>query len=143
MKSLLLTIISGLVCQASAQIKAVAQAKLDGIVVCSPIVKRVNGKFRYFFDIRNYGPKPFLGTVEISLLNKMKGVTNGKESFQTSQPIPMNLGQSAYMDAHTGPERFHGDACVAAFSWRVVVDGNQIKTGAGPISAKFEELTPE
>lgn len=43
------------------------------IVVTSQIVKRIDNKCRYFFDIRNKDTKPFEGSVTISLFtNELK-----------------------------------------------------------------------
>lgn len=111
------------------------------------IVKRVTvdgflGKgtrFRYFFAVRNNGLSPFNGNIDITLLNKMPGVTNGKKQFQCA--IQPRLQQVGYIDAHTGPERFHGDASVAGFLYVATVSGVVVAQGRGTITSKFEDLS--
>jgi hypothetical protein len=90
--------------------------------------------------VRNFGAEPFQGQVEITLQNKMKGVKNGQTLLERSQPIEVKLGVVTYIDAHTGPEKFHGDASVASYSWTVSSDGMEVSKGQKPITTKFEEL---
>src|SRR2546429_184678 len=42
------------------------------IVVTSVMVKKVNGKYRYFFDVRNKDTKPFEGDVTVLLYNSLQ-----------------------------------------------------------------------
>jgi hypothetical protein len=54
--------------------------------VTSQIVKRIpGGKFRYFFDVRNFDQRPCAGDVVIYLLNRQPGITNGSETFSTKR----------------------------------------------------------
>jgi hypothetical protein len=113
----------------------------SGIVVSSLIVKRLpSGKFRYFFDVRNFSKEPFEGQVEIILHNKIEGIKNGKALLETSQAIPVKLGLVTYIDAHTGPEEFHGDASVASYYWRASSGNFEVGKGRHPITSKFENL---
>jgi len=121
------------------KLKAI-KAEKEQVKVTSLIVKKVDGKFRYFFDIRNYTDKPFEGAVELVLHNKMEGVTNGSESFATKQPIQSGLGTVVFFDAFTGPSSVHGDASVVAFSYTVTIDGAAVFSGAARISDKLEDL---
>jgi hypothetical protein len=131
-----------------AELARIEAEKPKGVMVSSLIVKRVKasplgGTFRYFFDIRNYGPEAFAGSVEITLNNSQKGVRNGKDVFTMTQPLHVNLGTTQSIDAHTGPREIHGDWSVAGYSWKVMVDGKQVGSGSGDISAKYEDLTGE
>lgn len=130
------------------ELAKIEAAKPKGIVVSSVIIKRIKatslgGTFRYFFDIRNFGPEPFAGSIEITLNNSQKGVTNGKDIFTTTKPIEVRLGTAQFIDAYTGPREVHGDASVSGYTWKVVVDGKQVGSGSGDISAKYEDLIRE
>ena len=109
--------------------------------VKSVIVKRVGGKFRYFFDVRNHDGQPFAGEVKITLLNREPGVTNGDDTFSAAaHPIGPGLGQSVFLDVHTGPASVHGDACVDGFRFVAIVEGKAVAKGEGRISERLEML---
>jgi hypothetical protein len=127
-----------------AKAKALETAKIEaakpkGMVLTNTIVKQVDGKFRYFFDFRNHDDKPWTGSVEVVLLNKMPGVTNGKEVFKVTSDIDPKLGNFFYMEAHTGPEAVHANASVVGFSYTVInADGSRSHPKTGEISQKSE-----
>lgn len=111
------------------------------VKVSNLVIKKVGGKFRYFFDIRNLTPEPFEGKVEITLLNAMAGITNGSEIFATRKPMEPGLGFVGFIQAGTGPKQIHGDASVAQFAYIVYgKDGKEIRRARGTLSAKFEDL---
>src|SRR5688500_7299461 len=56
------------------------------IAVTNNVVKHVDGKYRYFFDIRNNDGETFEGSVTIELVQK-SGNALGWEIFETQQPI--------------------------------------------------------
>lgn len=107
-----------LIAKKFAQIQA---AKPSGMVLSNTIIKQVGGKFRYFFDLRNHGAAPWQGSVEVTLHNTLKGVTNAEEVFEINQPIDPKLGKFFFIEIHTGPRSVHGDASVKAFSY-VLID---------------------
>ena len=80
--------------------------------------KKVENKYRWFFDIRNQGTKPFEGSVEIKLKNA-KGNTLAFEEFSTKQPIQPGLGTVVYLDSNTGPPEVHGDYGITGFDYDV------------------------
>jgi hypothetical protein len=110
------------------------------IRVTSLIVKHVGGKYRYFFDIRNYDKTPFSGEVTITLTNQQPGRTNGTETFSTTKPMLPGLGTVVDMDAHTGPPNVHGDAGVVGFRFEAMVNRESVARGSGRISEKYEDL---
>ena len=115
--------------------------KPHDIRVTSVIVKGVDSKFRYFFDVRNHDGQAFAGEVKIVLLNSEPGVENGDDTFSAAaNPIQPNVGRSVFLEAHTGPASVHGDACVAGFRFVAVVDGKAVARGTGAISERFEKL---
>lgn len=109
------------------------------IVVTSQIVKAVDGKYRYFFDIRNQDDEAFSGDVKIEL-DKPSGERVFNTSFSTTQPIQPGVGTSQFVEAHTGPVSVHGANGVQTFKYMVSSGGSVIKTGQGVISTKLETL---
>lgn len=103
------------------------------IKVTSQIVKKVEDKYRYFFDIRNYDSDPFTGTVKIELYNKDSNLVT-KDLFTTNSPIEPNIGKSVYLDAYTGTSEIHGDAGVTNFSFEVVKNDSVVASGNGDIN---------
>lgn len=114
----------------------------QNIAVSSQIVKRVDGKCRYFFDIRNYEATPFEGSVEISLFkeNGGKEYQLGREVFDTKAPIEQNLGDSVYFDINTCPVSIHGENGITKYQFVVKTGGNVVNQGEAPISTKFEDI---
>jgi hypothetical protein len=94
-------------------------------------------KYRYFFAIKNLGASEFSGTVNITLLNKEPGITNGSEDFTLR--IAPGITKIVYIDAFTGPARVHGDACVANFQMTRGTGADAPKA-RGAITAEFEDL---
>lgn len=113
---------------------ATAGADRSLVSVQALTVKRVNGKYRYFFQISNGTPAPFLGNVKIVLQNAMKGISNGQETFNTSVPMPPGGSTTVYLDVNTGPRSVHEDASVVGFSYEVKSDGNPTVEGVGNVS---------
>jgi hypothetical protein len=109
------------------------------IVVTSQIVKKVDGKHRYFFDIRNNDTKDFEGSVTIELINQ-EGRKLGNETFNTNKAISPNLGTSQYIDINTGPVSVHGASGISKFTYEVKVNNQTVRTGEGDISAQYEDL---
>jgi len=110
------------------------------IEVTSQIIKKVDKKYRYFFDIRNKDSKSFEGEVRISLYRSSPNTKLGYDSFSTNKPIEPNLGNSVYIDTNTGPTSQMGENGITDFKYEVVINNQIIKTGEGKISDKFENL---
>lgn len=111
------------------------------IVVTSQIVKKVDGKYRYFFDIRNKDTKNFEGSVSIAVYNGLQNSPLGGETFKTNKPIEPNLGTSVYFDIFTGPTSVHGENGISKFKYVVRKDDQTVNEGEGVISSKFENLS--
>lgn len=108
--------------------------------VSSQIVKKVDGKYRYFFDIRNKDTKSFDGKITINLL-KSNGNKLGSTTIDESRAIEPNLGIARYIDINTGPiPAFDAESAITKFTYEVKVDNKVVKTGEGVISDKFEDL---
>lgn len=108
--------------------------------VTSQIVKKVDGKCRYFFDIRNNDNKNFEGSVKISLINE-NGDNVWYDTFTTNQPIEPTLGTSVYTDANTCPVAIHGSYGIATYEYEAKMNNQVVKTGTGTISDSFEDLS--
>lgn len=111
------------------------------IVVTSQMVKKIDSKYRYFFDIRNKDMKPFEGKVSITLYNEQQTNPLSGDTFTTNKPIEPNLGTSVYLDANTGPVSQHGEFGITKFQYVVKVNDQQVKEGNGQISDQFENLS--
>lgn len=110
------------------------------IVVTSQIVKKVDGKYRYFFDIRNRDTKPFEGSVSIALFtSELKNPIAG-DAFNTTKAIEPELGTSVYTDANTGPTSVHGANGITKFTYTVKKGDDIVNTGEGVITDKFEDV---
>jgi hypothetical protein len=110
------------------------------IGVSSTIVKAVDGKHRYFFDVRNVGTLPFTGRVTITLHYGIGASKSRDETFIFDSPLESDLGKAAYIDLHTGPPSVHGDAAVSTFSFNALSSDGTVSTGSGTITALFEDL---
>lgn len=84
-------------------------------------VKKVEGKYRYFFLLKNHGPGVWEGKVKITLHNKVEGLTNGSDVFTSKAPIADGGGTTVFIDSRTAPDaaQVHGDAHVAWYSYDV------------------------
>lgn len=110
------------------------------VVVNSQIVKKVDGKCRYFFDIRNKSIKPFEGNVTIDLFtNQLKNPIAG-DTFTTTKPIESELGTSVYTDANTCPPSIHGENGIAKFKYTVRIGDKMVNRGEGTITDEFEDI---
>jgi hypothetical protein len=116
-------------------------AEKFNIEVKSDIVKKVDGKYRYFFDIRNNDSKSFEGTVTIALFTSESKNPLAGDTFSTKSPIESNLGTSVYTDAHTGPVSVHGANGMVKFVYTVKKDDKVVNSGEGQITDKLEDLS--
>lgn len=110
------------------------------VEVASQIVKKVDGKYRYFFDIRNNDTKDFEGDVSITLYNELQKSTLGGDTFSTTRAIEPTLGTSQYIDIYTGPVSVHGENGISKFKFIVKKNGEIVSEGEGQITKKFEDL---
>ncbi|OGG01698.1 hypothetical protein A2W14_03725 [Candidatus Gottesmanbacteria bacterium RBG_16_37_8] len=121
--------------------------KKSDIIFQSKIVKEINDKYRYFFDIRNHGSASFKGKISISLYNK-EGSFITETAFSTdelvgtayNQQIPPELGMNRYVEAHTGPVKIHGVFGISEYKYEVIEDGKTIKKDTGTITSEFESI---
>lgn len=110
------------------------------IVVGSQIVKKVEGKYRYFFDIRNNDSTNFEGEVTISIYNGKQESSLGDETFTTQGPIEPGIGKSVYFDINTGPTSQVGEYGIARYTYSVKEGEKVVKTGEGSITQDYEDL---
>jgi len=110
------------------------------VEVFSQIVKKVDKKYRYFFDIRNNDTRNFEGEVTVSLYNAKQSSPLGKDTFTTNRAIEPGLGNSVYIDINSGPVSVHGEYGITKFKYVVKANGNEVNSGEGIISEKFENL---
>ncbi len=107
------------------------------IAITSQIVKKVDGKCRYFFDVRNTDVNEFEGSVEIALMNS-SGSTLGRETFNTNKPIQPSLGSTVYFDINTCPG---GELGISDYSYKVMVGKDIVAEGKKSITSKYENLS--
>lgn len=112
------------------------------ITVASQIVKKIDKKCRYFFDIRNQEAEPFEGSVEINLFSEFGDDEHllGKEVFETKSPIKQGLGDTVYFDINTCPVPVHGENGISKYNFVVKIGGNVVNQGEAPISTEFEDI---
>ncbi len=115
-------------------VDTVAYEPVD-IVVTSQIVKPVDGKYRYFFDIRNQDTKSFTGNVNINLVNSL-GQSIYDKDFTAVEPISSGVGKSVYFDTSTGPTSVHGENGIETFTYTVTNNGQTVKSDSGTISTQ-------
>jgi hypothetical protein len=109
------------------------------VEVKSQIVKLVEGKCRYFFEVHNKGAQSFGGTVSISLFNDHSKLAEDK--FQAATPIEPNISKSVYLDANTCPVSVHGFAGIKKFQYSLEMNGIQVGFSEGLITEKLEDFT--
>jgi len=109
------------------------------ITVTSQIVKKVGDKYRYFFDVRNKDKTSFNGAVTIGLYNDKQESPLGQDTFNTTTPMQPTLGTSVSLDIATGPTS--GEYGITHFKYSVKVGEDQVNTGSGTISQKYEDLS--
>lgn len=111
------------------------------ISVISQIVKKVDGKHRYFFDIRNNDKNDFDGKVSIMLYNDKQNSALGGDIFETVTPIKSQMGNSVNLNINTGPTSVHGEYGITKFKYEVKIDNKVVKSGEGKITDKYEDLS--
>jgi hypothetical protein len=118
------------------------ESNKSDIVVKSIIVKKVNGKFRYFFDIRNNGTEEFSGEVSIFLHNNKQSSKLGGDTFATTHPINPMLGFGhTYIEINTGTPLVHGEYGITKFKYEVKVADKTIKLGENIITDRYEDAS--
>ncbi len=112
----------------------VAEVQRD-IVVTSQTVKMVDGKYRYFFDIRNNDDAPFTGQVNI-YLREDSGSKLGQEKFQATAPIQPGMGDSVYIDMNTGPvPHYDPEFAITHYDFEVIEANQIVSIGNGNITS--------
>jgi hypothetical protein len=109
------------------------------ITVTSLIVKKVDGQYRYFFDVRNHDKKPWSGSATIELYNDKQETSVGSNTFETTSPMQPGLGTSVYFDINTGPHLVHGEYGITHFKYSIKIQGQESNKGAGKISDKYSD----
>lgn len=107
------------------------------ILVTNQVVKRVDGKCRYFFSVENKDQSAFSGSVTIKVINPI--TTVGTDTFTTKQPIEPSMSQTVYIDTNTCPPSIHGEAGTNRFEYEAKENNQIIKTGSGSIIDKITE----
>jgi len=106
------------------------------ISVTSQNIKEVDGKYRYFFDIRNNDDRPFTGDINIDLISA-EGKSIYAKDFQNAS-IDAGIGKSVYIDISTGPVQVHGANGIQTYEYTARVKDDVVKTGSESISTTLE-----
>lgn len=116
-------------------------SRQEDISVQNLVVKRVpsgsSTRFRYFFATKNNGDTPFAGNVNIMLHTRTSSIT--RADFKCD--LPPGIQGVNYIDARTGPERFHADSAYVEFSYVATIGSVVVAKGRGAITSKFEDLS--
>lgn len=104
------------------------------ISVTSQNIKQVDGKYRYFFNIKNNDDKSFVGDINIDLISAEGNSIYGKDFKDAS--IDAGIGKNIYIDANTGPVQVHGANGISSFEFTASKEGQVIKSGNGSIIAQ-------
>ena len=123
--------------------EALNQNIANKIEVTSMIIKKIDGYYRYFFDIRNSSDKDFNGSVEITLFTgNGVGITSG--TYDTDDlnngVLAEGLGMTRYMDARTGHTEEFGSYRYVEFSYSVKIDDKVYKVNEDMLTDNFEDL---
>ena len=111
------------------------------VTVSSQMVKKVSGKYRYLFDIRNQDSKSFKGSATISLYNNQQQMLLGQDTFDMTQPLQPSSGSVVYFDISTGPVSQQGTYGITYFKYTIMLDGQEVNTGEGQIANKYEDTS--
>ncbi len=114
------------------------EVKSFDIAVTNQTIKKVDNKYRYFFDIRNSDTKDFDGEVSIILLNA-QNTKLGQETFNVTKSIESKVGNSVYIDINTGPVSAHGEYGVVKFTYEVKSNNAVVKTGGGIVQSDLAQ----
>jgi hypothetical protein len=111
------------------------------VVVTSTIVKKVDGKFRYFFDVENRNQRPITGSATITLLSR-----DAKNGFKYPFDIDLDalapgLHKPRYVTINTGNTPEYGSDGIGRFSYAVKMDSHSFSYDGRPITDKYEDYT--
>ncbi len=113
---------------------ATQSERLD-IRVTSTGVKRIDGKYRYFFSIANHDDVSYEGNVRIRLKTQGSGLQVGNETLSTNRPIVPGGARSTYLTINTGPVSIHGSNGVDRFQFEVTSRNVVVASGTGYVLA--------
>lgn len=111
------------------------------VIVTSQMVKKVDGNYRYLFDIFNNGSKSFEGSVTIALYNNQQQTSLGQETFNVTQPLQPRVGGAVYFDISTGPISQQAGNGITHFRYMVIVNGQVMNAGGGQITNQYEDTS--
>ncbi|PYV93889.1 MAG: hypothetical protein DMG90_01335 [Acidobacteria bacterium] len=111
------------------------------VTVSSQMVKKVGGKYRYLFEIRNHDSKSFTGIATISLYNDKQQTALGQGTFDMIQPLQPSLGSVVCFDSNTGPISQRGGDGITHFKYTIMVNGQGVNAGEGQITGKYEDTS--
>src|SRR6266702_4281116 len=103
------------------------------------LVKKIDGQYRYFFDVRNHDKKPWSGSATIELYNDKQETSVGSNTFETTSPMQPGLGTSVYFNIHTGPPLVHGEYGITHFKYSIKIQGQESNKGTGKLSDKYSD----
>ena len=111
------------------------------VTVSSQMVKKVDGKYRYLFDISNHDSKGFKGSATISLYNNKQQTPLGQDTFDMAQPLQPNLGSVVYFDIDIGPVSQQGAYGITYFKYTIIINGQEVNAGQGQITDNYEDTS--
>lgn len=94
-------------------------ARPRGLSVRNTGVKSNNGKFRYFFHVRNHEPHEWRGTLKIRMVAS-NGFKQSTRDFKML--VPADGASASFFDAYTGLPDTHGEYGLVSFE--VIAEGD-------------------
>lgn len=113
----------------NANVESSASAKLTASMSA---MKKVDEKYRYFFDVSNEDTKPFIGKMKILLFNKQSDSWMMYEGFDVA--IDPGVHKVFYIDTFTGPESVHGEFGISRFEYEAILGSKTVQKGKGEIT---------
>jgi len=107
-------------------------------VITDALFEKNAVRYRYFFNAKNKGAKPFIGSLKITLLNKES--RKGKNETFTCNIQP-GLNQQGYIDSAWGPGNVDDQYSIAGFTFKATVESGETATGSGTVLTTFENTT--
>lgn len=109
------------------------------IKVTSQIVKKVGGKYRYFFSITNGSDKDFTGKVRIEGKTGAGITVISYRADFSDNPLPAGLSKSVFSDANTAPKQLYGENGASTYTFTATLNKNEVAKGEGTITEEYED----
>ena len=128
--------------QAEQAAEQAAKQVADKLVVTSTTVKKVNGRYQYWFDVQNTSDKPVTGLIDVTLVVKKAGYNLAGGGTIDLKDLQPGLHQVGYREEKVGTSEAFGDSAVKGFSYKIYLQSPKGKNYEYPektITTKYED----